>query len=65
MVMDPNFDLDIYMRILVMLFVAVAVIGGGIAAVLFRKQRQIEEAKAHTQSLGTWDVESPNSLSHR
>jgi len=64
--MDLDIDLVVYMRILGIIFALVALVGGAVVAVTFHKHNlQREEAKEKSQSLGTWDVESPNSYSHR
>jgi hypothetical protein len=64
--MELNIDFVAYMWVMGILFVLVAVIGYFVVGAELRQHNQRrEEAKMNSQSLGTWDVESPNSFGHR
>ena len=66
--MDMELDIDFvtYMWVIGVLMALVAVIGYFVVGAELREHnRRREEAKAQSQSLNAWDVESPNSFGHR
>ena len=66
MAMEMNINFVAYMWVIGVLMVLVAVVGFVVIGASFREHnRRREEAKANSQSLSTWDVESPDSFGHR
>ena len=64
--MELNIDFVAYMWIIGILMLVVAVVGYFVVGAELREHAQrLEEARAKSQSLNTWDIESPNSFGHR
>jgi len=66
MAMEMNINFVAYMWVIGVLMALFAVAGFVVIGALLREHnRRREEAKANSQSLNTWDGESPNSFDHR
>ncbi len=66
MAMELDIDFVVYMWVIGILMAMAAVACFFVVVASFRRHnRHREETKANSQSLNTWDDESPNSFDHR